>query len=68
MVPENDKRTALLKQAEAIVSAGGAMTADERRQLARLSQVLPVVDEAPGPNWTAVDKTAGETGKVRHDA
>jgi hypothetical protein len=48
MVPEKDKRTALLKQVGAIVSANGAvMAAEEGRRLVRLSQVLPVMDDAP---------------------
>jgi hypothetical protein len=50
MVPETDKRTALLSQAEAIVSAGRDVTAEQGRRLARLSQCLaipPVNPAAP---------------------
>jgi hypothetical protein len=48
MVPEKDKRIALIKQAEAIISAGGAMTLEESRRLVRLSQILAVLyDKLP---------------------
>jgi hypothetical protein len=70
MVPEKDKRTALLKQVGTIVSVGDAVTAEEGRLLARLTQILAVVDETPAvvarASRTAAVKTNG--AKVRDDA
>ena len=40
MVPETDKRTALLKRVNAIINAGGPPTAAERVRIASLSQIL----------------------------
>jgi hypothetical protein len=45
MVPQTDKRKALLRQAEAIVSGSGAITAADAHQIALLSRVLLITDE-----------------------
>ena len=47
MVPENDKRAALLKQLGTIVAARGGATAEEGGLLARLTQLLPVEEKKP---------------------
>jgi hypothetical protein len=60
LVPEADTRTELLKQVEAIVTAGGPPTAAERDRLARLSHVLAVPAPKPvaPPARTAPAKVA----------
>jgi hypothetical protein len=47
LVPEADLRKEVLKQAEAIVGAGGPPTAAERDRLARLTEVLAVPIDKP---------------------
>jgi hypothetical protein len=47
MVPETDQRTALLGQAEAIVSACGDLTAAQRGRLFHLSEILPIPPKKP---------------------
>jgi hypothetical protein len=72
MVPEKGKRTALLSQVNAIVSAGGDVTAEQGRRLVRLSAFLAITPAKPAaplvPRRTLPMAKIEDAGKRRHRA